>query len=393
MNAVDAVVLGAAVLAAFIGWRVGLLQGLLAFLGFFVGTAGAMVMVNAATADWRLSPWRIGLVAALVLCGGLLGQAVGGLVGAWLRLRVGNNAGRRVDSVLGAGLAMAVTAVVVWVMVVLAGALVPGWQTIQGSAIVTGIDQRMPAGARQALDGFAGVVHEATLPLVVGGVLPGGVTTPPPPSAGISEAVAVAADSVVRVSGPRPGCGSGATGSGYVSTPEHVTTNAHVVAAMSAPRVTTASGRTYNASVVGFDPRLDVAVLYVPGLPLPAVPTSTAVAVGTTGVVAGYPGGGPRTLSPAVVTATLTSGRAVGTDIYGEGPVVRSALVVSSDVRPGNSGGPLLAEDGSVLGLIFAQAVESEAVGYALTAEEFRELSRQAGSSTIPVSSGACPVA
>jgi len=290
-------------------------------------------------------------------------------------------------------LAVVATATAVWVLVVLTGALVPGWTTIQGSAIVTGIDQRMPAGAREALDGFAGVVHEATLPLVVGGVLPGTTAVPPPPTTGTTAAVAAAADSVVKVSGPRPTCGNGATGSGYVSTPEHVTTNAHVVAAMSAPRVTTASGRTYNASVVGFDPRLDVAVLYVPGLPLPAVPTSTAVAVGTTGVVAGYPGGGPRTISPAVVSATLSSGRAIGTDIYGQSPVVRSALVVNADVRPGNSGGPLLAEDGSVLGLIFAQAVESEAVGYALTAAEFRELSRQAGESTTPVSSGSCPAA
>lgn len=393
MNAVDAAVLLAAVLAVLIGWRVGLLQGFLGFLGFVAGVAVVLWLVPAAAPDWRLSGWRIALVAALVLCGGFLGQALGALIGGWLRLRVDNSAGRKVDSALGAGLALATTAVAVWALVVVSGVLVPGWQPASTSRIVAGIDQRMPVGARQALDGLAGAVHDATLPLVMGGLLPGTSTPPPPDTSNVTPAVAAALDSVVKVSGPRPDCGNGATGSGYVSTPEHVTTNAHVVAAMSSPRVTTAQGKSYAATIVGFDPRLDVAVLYVPGLPLPAVPTSTAVAAGTQGVVAGYPGGGPLEVLPAVVSGTLTSGRAVGTDIYGQSPVVRDALVISADVRPGNSGGPLLGEDGTVLGLVFAQALEDDRVGYALTAAEFRELSRQAGSATSPVSAGSCPAA
>lgn len=391
MNAVDAAVLLAAVLAVLIGWRVGLLQGFLGFLGFVAGLAVALWLVPAAAPDWRLSGWRIALVAALVLCGGFLGQAVGALAGGWLRLRVDNTAGRKVDSALGAGLALATTAVAVWALVVVSGVLVPGWQAASNSRIVAGIDQRMPIGARQALDGLAGAVHDATLPLVMGGLLPGTTAPPPPDTSDVTPAVASALDSVVKVSGPRPECGNGATGSGYVSTPEHVTTNAHVVAAMSSPRVTTPQGKTYTATVVGFDPRLDVAVLYVPGLPLAAVPTSTAVAAGTQGVVAGYPGGGPLEVLPAVVSGVLTSGRAIGTDIYGGSPVVRDALVISADVRPGNSGGPLLGEDGTVLGLVFAQALEDDRVGYALTASEFRELSRQAGAATTAVSAGSCP--
>lgn len=391
MSAVDAAVVLAAVFAILIGWRVGLLQGFLGFLGFVAGIAVALWLVPAAAPDWQLSGWRIALVAALVLCGGFLGHALGALAGGWLRLRVDNSAGRRVDSALGAGLALVTTAVAVWALVVITSVLVPGWQTASNSRIVASIDQRMPVGARQAIDGLAGAVHDATLPLVMGGLLPGTTPPPPPDTSNVTPAVAVALDSVVKVSGPRPECGNGATGSGYVSTPEHVTTNAHVVAAMSSPRVTTAEGKTYAATVVGFDPRLDVAVLYVPDLPLPAVPTSTAVATGTQGVVAGYPGGGSLQVLPAVVSATLTTGRAIGTDIYGESPVVRDALVISADVRPGNSGGPLLGEDGTVLGLVFAQALEDDRVGYALTAAEFRELPRQAGSATTAVSAGSCP--
>ena len=74
MNAVDAAVLLAAVLAVLIGWRVGLLQGFLGFLGFVAGLAVALWLVPAAAPDWRLSGWRIALVAALVL--GLLNTLV-----------------------------------------------------------------------------------------------------------------------------------------------------------------------------------------------------------------------------------------------------------------------------------------------------------------------------
>ena len=231
MSAVDAAVALAAVLAVLIGWRVGLLQGFLGFLGFVTGIAAVLWLLPAAAPDWRLSGWRIALVAALVLCGGFLGQALGALLGGWLRLRVDNSAGRRVDSALGAGLALATTAVAVWALVVVSGVVVPGWQAASTSRIVASIDQRMPPGARQALDGLAGAVHDATLPLVMGGLLPGTTPPPPPDTSNVTPAVATALDSVVKVSGPRPECGNGATGSGYVSTPQHVTTNAHVVAA------------------------------------------------------------------------------------------------------------------------------------------------------------------
>lgn len=83
---------------------------------------------------------------------------------------------------------------------------------------------------------------------------------------------------------------------------------------------------------------------------------------------------------------------AAGTDIYGHPGVERQVFVLSAQVRPGNSGGPLLSTDGRVLGLVFAQAKRSRGVGFALTAEQFRVTSRQAGAAAQPVDTGPCPV-
>lgn len=391
MDPVDVVLVGAALLAALIGWRIGLLQGLLGFVGFVAGLSVMVWFIPTVAPDWQIGGvTRKVIVAALVLCGALLGQALGGLVGGWLRVRLDAVGGQRVDSLLGAVLAVGATAVAIWSLATVASALTSPSSVFAQSRVVTAVDQFMPSPARQALNGLAGIVHDATLPLVVGGLLPGVGTGSPPPMGDLTPATNAALDSVVRVSGSRPECGNGATGSGYVSTPEHVTTNAHVVAAMDEPRVTTRGGRSYQATVVGFDPQLDVAVLHVPGLELPALASDTSATSGTAAVVAGYPGGGGLQVSPAVVRAVLGAGR-LGTDIYGNSGVAREALVINAEVRPGNSGGPLLSTNGTVLGLVFAQAVEDPQVGYALTAAQFRELPRQVGASTAAVSTGLCP--
>ena len=82
-------------------------------------------------------------------------------------------------------------------------------------------------------------------------------------------------------------------------------------------------------------------------------------------VVAGFPGGGPLQAVPARVRAPLT---AQGKDIYGRGDVLRQVYSLRAQVRPGNSGGPLLSRDGEALGVVFAAGVDDPDTGYALTA-------------------------
>jgi S1-C subfamily serine protease len=69
------------------------------------------------------------------------------------------------------------------------------------------------------------------------------------------------------------------------------------------------------------------------------------------------------------VLAAAVAGRyeAVGRDIYGEDPVSREILELRAAIERGDSGGPLVLSDGTVGGIVFAEARTNPDVGYALS--------------------------
>ncbi|MGB3372401.1 MAG: acid resistance serine protease MarP, partial [Rhodococcus sp. (in: high G+C Gram-positive bacteria)] len=115
---------------------------------------------------------------------------------------------------------------------------------------------------------------------------------------------------------------------------------------------------------------------------------SSAVS-GESAIVLGYPGGGPYTASPARVRETLNLS---GPDIYRTGTVEREVYTVRGTVRQGNSGGPLVAQDGQVLGLVFGAAVDDPDTGFVLTADEVADELQLSTNSAVPVGTGACIV-
>jgi S1-C subfamily serine protease len=120
--------------------------------------------------------------------------------------------------------------------------------------------------------------------------------------------------------------------------------------------------------VVLYDPRRDVAVLWVPrmhGRPLHFAPSAQRAA---SAIVAGYPRNSGHLVATPARIGSLT--RATAPDIYDRGMVTRSIYSVRALVQPGNSGGPLLSPSGAVYGVVFAAAVGIKNVGYALTAGE-----------------------
>jgi S1-C subfamily serine protease len=57
---------------------------------------------------------------------------------------------------------------------------------------------------------------------------------------------------------------------------------------------------------------------------------------------------------------------ATGKNIYGDGNTNREIYEIQATVIPGNSGGPLVNEAGSVIGIVFAESTTYSHVGYAL---------------------------
>ncbi|MDQ2961199.1 MAG: MarP family serine protease [Candidatus Dormibacteraeota bacterium] len=184
------------------------------------------------------------------------------------------------------------------------------------------------------------------------------------------------------------GLGAAEAGSSWPITADHLLTNAHVVAGSTDVQVYTNDGGRHSATVVYFDSRVDVAILYVPGLreaPLPTASTDPARSV--TGAVIGYPGGQSEQVVPAAVSGTET---AQGYNIYNSTLVSRDIEVLASTIIPGNSGGPFVDNSGVVQGLVFAASTTDPNEGYALTIHEIRPALDHGSTLTSPTSTEQC---
>ena len=135
--------------------------------------------------------------------------------------------------------------------------------------------------------------------------------------------------------------GSGA----IVSSQGHVLTAAHVVAGANSIKVVTSQG-VVSATVLSRDEANDIAVLKIAGgpyVPL-AVATSRGVRLGQGVATIGFPNVEIQGFSPKVARGEISSLNGVADD--------PRDWQISVPVQPGNSGGPLLNEGGSLIGVV-----------------------------------------
>jgi S1-C subfamily serine protease len=192
---------------------------------------------------------------------------------------------------------------------------------------------------------------------------------------------------VLKITGEAPSCGRRIEGTGFVYAADRVMTNAHVVAGVRRPKVDVGQGRSLDARVVLFDSDRDIAVLAVPGLNRAPLKFGPRAKSGSDAIVVGYPQDGPFTPVAARVAAVQ---KARGPDIYQSRTVTREIYALRARVLPGNSGGPLLATDGSVYGVVFAAAADDPKTGYALTAHEVASDAERGATATEQVSTRGC---
>ena len=397
MNLLDLIIILAAVAYGIGGFRSGAVVGIFSLLGFFGGAAiGAQLaepLGSRIVGGQAQVPVAIFCVLVLATLGQLLGVWVAGHVKSRV---VVHDRTKMVDSGVGAVLGVLAVLLVAWMVALpLARSPYPGLAAeASHSRIVRAVNSAVPDSFRNLYASLRDFLDRSGFPPVFGDLPSTSIVSVPPPPANLGPAarhqVQRVQSSVLKIYGQAPQCGRSIEGSGFVYAPDRILTNAHVVAGTNDVTVEITPTEQLTATVVLFDPDRDVAVLDVPDLPSSAQPlpfSQHGAQTGDPALVLGYPENGGFTVRTARVRSEGSVG---GTDIYGHGSVHRSIYAVRSIVRSGNSGGPLLAYNGSVLGMVFATAIDSPDTGFALSDDEIASDARQGRNATAAVGTGAC---
>ncbi len=169
-------------------------------------------------------------------------------------------------------------------------------------------------------------------------------------------------------------------GTGFVVDKDGVIlTNNHVIDEAKSILVKTSDDREFTGSLVGRDPRTDVAVIRIdmkdakggpPLVPL-ALGDSDALDVGDWVVAIGNPFGLSHTVSAGIVSAKGRGKEEVELDPSG----YYSFLQTDASINPGNSGGPLLNLKGEVVGINTAiRGGGAQGIGFAIPVNMVKQL-------------------
>jgi len=384
---IDIVIIIFAIGALYRGREIGFVRQLCSTIGFFGGLFFGAWLEPHTVVLAHTQTTRVMVTLLTTLGSALILLTIGEYVGVSLKHKVLLKRINAFDNGLGSLVSVASLLFTVWLAAAVIGSLpIPNIQTaLRNSHIVSSLDRVLP-GAPTVIGSLGHLIDPNGFPQVFIGTEPiprGDVSLP---SLGVMQA-AVNHDraSVVKVEGQ--GCGGIVEGSGFVVGSDLVATNAHVVAGIRHPYVEDANG-THSATVIWFDPNLDFAVLRVNNLAGPSLDIATShISSGTPAAVLGYPGGGPFA---ADVAAVLDEFTASGRNIYGRGNTDRDIYEVQANIIPGNSGGPLVAKDGAVIGVVFAESTAYQHVGYALTTSQVTSEIRQAVAQNQVVGTGGC---
>ncbi|KQV70475.1 DegQ family serine endoprotease [Rhizobium sp. Root1220] len=171
---------------------------------------------------------------------------------------------------------------------------------------------------------------------------------------------------------PERGPVAQALGSGFIVDPSGIiVTNNHVIDNAADIRVTLDDGTELPATLVGADPKSDLAVLKVQApklLPTLAWGDSSALKLGDQILAIGNPFGVGTTVTAGIVSAR-------GRDLH-SGPY-DDFIQIDAPINHGNSGGPLVDRDGKVVGIntaIYSPNGGSVGVGFAIPSDEAKAI-------------------
>ncbi len=351
MTPIDWAIVAFAVLLIPLGWRQGLLVGVLTLAGFAAGALIGSRLGPLLLPEGSESPYA----PATALLGGLL---IGGIlavllegVGQALRDRFIDRGARHVVDAIGGVIVMTALALSVsWLIgavVLNAPAMKRYRDDVQRSQILAAMYDSVPP---------SGPLLNVLNRIDPTPALKGPTADVAPPEKGIlaEPELQAASQSAVHVLGSA--CGLNVSGSGWTAADELVVTNAHVIAGEDDTRVETRDGASLDAFAVLYRPRDDLAILRVPGLATEPLELADDPRPGTPGAVIGFPGAGEFSASAARLG---TTGNVTSQDSYGVGPIERLMTSFRGEVVSGNSGGPVIGADGAVLTTVFASTLDT----------------------------------
>ena len=394
MNFIDVFIAAAFLVFGWIGFRRGILRTVLSIIGLLVGGAAGAIATPSIQSlisnnAFGFKP-TIGLTS--IILGASLGMFLFGILGSFLRVvLLPFPFMKTIDSLIGYGLAIIAVASISSTLSS-AAQVIPN-KTVNNlfsqSQFIAQIDLYLPERFKNAAQKIQNVITDSPLPEVFKSLVESRITpTQLESDVAIPEIVTKSVASTVRIDGIAESCSAAMVGTGFIVSPERVITNAHVVAGVIDPVVTVSNSKTQlSGKVIAIDRKKDIAIIYVPGLNGEKLTFIGPATPNEIGFVVGYPNGGSLRISAVSVSSEFES---IGTDIDGNGEVKRDVIVFGGDVRPGNSGGPLLNEQGQVLGVVFAADAENKNTGYALAPSEVAKLVSETASLMQEIETGKC---
>jgi serine protease Do len=211
-----------------------------------------------------------------------------------------------------------------------------------GVAPVATSDAPPAAGEAPAASGTSGGAPEPTGAQPDGAAAARALTGRQLADVGLRSTVALQCDRII--------------GSGFFVSPASILTNAHVLCDSGAVKVKTFDGKEGKATLVRKDDRLDLALLKVDGVSAAPLPLGDAggLQVGDRVAVVGSPMGMDFSVSQGTVSSM--DRRYLGL----------AYLQTDTATNPGNSGGPMLDEEGRVVGVVSLKRMDAEGIGLAL---------------------------